>query len=250
MISDPEGTVLALFLAFCRIGGCMMVLPGFSSARLAPQIRLFASVAVSMAVLPVLWDTIYPQVSSSPRIFLMMIGTELAIGFVIGLIARYYVIGLQFTGTVISMMIGFNSPPASDILEDTSENQLVNLISFSGLMILFMLDFHHQIFRALVDSYQVMPMGGRFNPQDSLITLTDTLKATFFIMLRLSSPFIIYGMVFNVSIGLVNKLAPQIPIYFISVPYMLMGGIALMYFGISSLLRQFASGFLPVFNGF
>ncbi|MEK1866815.1 MAG: flagellar biosynthetic protein FliR, partial [Ensifer adhaerens] len=30
MITDPEGTVLALFAAFCRIGGCIMIMPGFS----------------------------------------------------------------------------------------------------------------------------------------------------------------------------------------------------------------------------
>ncbi len=61
MITDPQGTVLALFAAFCRVGGCFMLLPGFASARLPMQIRLFVAVAVSMAVLPILWDTIYPE---------------------------------------------------------------------------------------------------------------------------------------------------------------------------------------------
>ena len=45
MITDPEGTVLALFAAFCRVGGCFMLMPGFSSARIPMQIRLFVSVA-------------------------------------------------------------------------------------------------------------------------------------------------------------------------------------------------------------
>lgn len=63
MITDPQGTILALFVAFCRIGGCMMVLPGFSSGRIPPQIRLLLSAALSMAILPLLWNTIYPQVS-------------------------------------------------------------------------------------------------------------------------------------------------------------------------------------------
>ena len=33
MTDDPQGIVLALFAAFCRIGGCILVLPGFSTAR-------------------------------------------------------------------------------------------------------------------------------------------------------------------------------------------------------------------------
>ena len=249
MITDPQGTVLALFAAFCRVGGCFMLLPGFSSARLSMQIRLFLAVAISIALLPILWDTIYPRATGSLDGYLTMIVFEMLTGAVIGLIARYYVLGLQFAGTALTMMMGFNAPPTPDVLEDAAENQLTNLLSFAALMVLFMLDFHHVVMRALVESYNVMPLGAGFNPQSALITLTDTLSQTFMIMLRLASPFILYGLVFNVSIGLVNKLAPQIPIYFVSLPFIIMGGLILMYFGIQSLLEIFAAGFMPVFQG-
>lgn len=248
MITDPQGTVLALFAAFCRVGGCFMLLPGFASARLPMQIRLFVAVAVSMGILPILWDTIYPKTQGTTLGYLQLIGFETLTGAVIGLITRYYVLGLQFAGTVLTMMIGFNAPPSQDVLEDAQENQLTNLISFAGLMVLFMLNFHHIVFRALVDSYTAIPMGG-FNPQSALITLTDTLVETFIIMLRLASPFIIYGLLFNIAVGLINKLAPQMPIYFISLPYIIFGGLFLVYFGISSLLEIFATGFVPVFEG-
>ena len=249
MIADPQGTVLALFAAFCRVGGCFMLLPGFSSARISVQIRLFIAVAVSMAVLPIMWDVIYPRASGSLDSYLSLVVFETLTGAVIGLIARYYVLGLQFAGTVLTMMMGFNAPPTPDVLEDTAENQLTNLISFAGLLVLFMLDFHHVVMRALVESYNVMPLGAGFNPQSALITLTDTLSQTFMIMLRLASPFILYGLVFNVSVGLINKLAPQIPIYFVSLPFIIMGGMILLYFGIQSLLEIFAAGFIPVFRG-
>ncbi len=126
-------------------------------------------------------------------------------------------LGLQFAGTVADDDDRLQRAASQDVLEDAPENQLTNLISFAGLMALFMLNFHHIVFRALVDSYTALPMGG-FNPQSALITLTDTLAQTFSIMLRLASPFIIYGVLFNVAVGLINKLAPQMPIYFISLP--------------------------------
>ncbi|MBB3979249.1 flagellar biosynthetic protein FliR [Rhizobium azooxidifex] len=248
MITDPQGMVLALFAAFCRVGGCFMLLPGFASARLPMQIRLFVAVAISIAVLPILWDTIYPKTQGTALTYIQIILFETLTGAVIGLITRYYVLGLQFAGTTLTMMIGFNSPPSQDVLEDTAENQLTNLIGFAGLMALFMLNFHHIVVRALVDSYTAIPMGG-FNPQSALITLTDTLVQTFSIMLRLASPFIIYGLLFNVAVGLINKLAPQMPIYFISLPFIIAGGLFLLYFGVSSLLEIFANGFVPVFEG-
>ena len=68
-------------------------------------------------------------------------------------------------------------------------------------------------------------------------------------MLRLSSPFLLYSMMFNVSIGFINKLAPQIPVYFISTPYLLLGGLFLFYFSVAALVSQFGQSFASVFIG-
>ncbi|MFS8048851.1 flagellar biosynthetic protein FliR [Rhizobium sp. BR 314] len=249
MITDPQGTILALFVAFCRIGSCIMVLPGFSSGRVPVQIRLLLAAALSMAVLPLLWNTIYPAVAKDGASYIGLIFTEMVIGLMYGMMARIYTLGLQFAGTVISMLIGFNAPAGADLVEDSSETSLTSFISFCGLMVLFILDFHHYVLQALVDSYSVIPFGGHIDPRSALISITDTLSTTFFIMLRLSSPFLLYGMMFQISIGFINKLAPQIPIYFISTPYLLMGGLFMLYLSIAAVINQFSNAFLSVYNG-
>eukprot|EP01035_Chromulina_nebulosa_P010464 gene10464-14056_t len=149
---------MALFLAFCRVAGCIMVLPGFSTARVPVMFRLLLAITVSLAMLPLMWDAIYPKISASTPDFVLMIFHETFIGTVLGLITRFYALGLQFLGTVITQMIGLNTPPAGDILEDASEGQLTNLLTFAGLMVLFMLDFHHQLFLALAQSYRTWPL--------------------------------------------------------------------------------------------
>lgn len=249
MIEDPEGTVLALFLAFCRIGGCFMVLPGFSSFRVPLQIRLFIAVAVSMALLPTLWDTIYPTVQSGERVYILLVGAEMLIGVTLGLIARFIVLSLQYAGTGISMAIGFNSSPSGGVIENDPEGPLTSLITFTGLFILFLTDFHHVVIASLVRSYTFMPMTIGFEPRMALLTLTDTLTGSFMLVLRLASPFLAYGLIFNLSIGMVNKLAPQIPVYFISIPFILAGGLILFYFGSHTFFSQFADGFEALFMG-
>lgn len=248
MISDPQGSVLVLFAIFCRIGSCIMTLPGFSSARISVTVRFFLAFAVSLAMTPLLFDSLYPRVSVGGATLVGVIVAEILIGMMYGLVPRLYVLGLQFTGSVVSMAIGLNTPGAMDILEDTSENQMTNLISFGGLLLLFMMDFHHVVFRALFDSYTVMPLGGMPDSQKMLITLTDTLSQTFMLMLRLASPFMIFGLMFNVAVGLVNKLAPQVPVFYISTPYLLVGGLLLVYFTIAAMVMQFAQYFPMIFN--
>lgn len=250
MILDPQGTILALFLAFCRMGGCVMVLPGFGTSRLPMQMRLFTAVAVSMAILPVLWDTIYPRATTPDATYIGLIVTETLIGVIYGLIARLYTLGLQFAGAILTMSIGLSAPGGHDVLEETQDTTLTSMLTFSGLLLLFMMDFHHIVIRALIDSYTATPVGAVLDPQKMLITLTDTLRATTMIMLRLASPFLIYGLMFNVAIGLINKLSPQIPVYFISTPFLVAGGIFLVYLSIAVMLRQFTDGFGPVFSNF
>ncbi|WP_099864001.1 flagellar biosynthetic protein FliR [Pararhizobium haloflavum] len=249
MIGDPEGTVLAMFAAFCRVGACFMLLPGLGTLRVPMMIRLFVSVAVSFSILPILWDAIYPQVSEGGPGYIGIVGVELLIGTVIGLLARYYVLALQFAGSVISMLIGFNAMPGVGIDEMESQTSLSAMLSFVGLLILFMLDYHHIVIVSLTNSYDVMPLGLAFDSQLALVSLTDTLLASFTLILQLSAPFIIYGLAFNLAVGMVNKLAPQIPVYFISIPFLLAGGLILLYLGSNDFFRLFGRGFEPIFTG-
>ncbi|MEQ9248547.1 MAG: flagellar biosynthetic protein FliR, partial [Nitratireductor sp.] len=80
-----ETPLLAAFLAFCRIGGCFLFMPGLSSVRVPMQVRLFVAVAATLAMLAHLWDLITPHVSSEPGPLFLLIASELAIGALIGL---------------------------------------------------------------------------------------------------------------------------------------------------------------------
>jgi hypothetical protein len=58
--------VIAAFLAFCRVGGCFMLMPGLSSVRVPMQVRLFVAVAVTLRLLATVWDSILPFVDREP----------------------------------------------------------------------------------------------------------------------------------------------------------------------------------------
>ncbi|QPC85411.1 flagellar type III secretion system protein FliR [Mesorhizobium sp. NBSH29] len=249
MNAIAESYVLAAFIAFCRIGGCFMLMPGLSSVRVPVQVRLFIAVAATGALLIHLWDQILPFASKQPGILLPTIVSEVLIGAMIGLVTRIYVLALQFIGAGIAMMIGFGGALAPGIDDSEPQAPLATMISFSALLLLFVFDFHHEVIKALVESYQVAPLNGFFNAQAALVDITDTLSEAFLMMLRLGSPFIAYAILVNLAIGFVNKLTPQIPVYFISLPFVIAGGLILLYFAAPTLLSLFADGFLATTLG-
>jgi flagellar biosynthetic protein FliR len=44
--------VLGAFVLFCRIGGCLMLGPGFSNTQIPTQVRLFVALAVTLTLTP------------------------------------------------------------------------------------------------------------------------------------------------------------------------------------------------------
>ena len=52
MIGGLADSVLATFIVFCRIGGCLMLVPGFSSVNIPVQVRLFVAIVTTFARRP------------------------------------------------------------------------------------------------------------------------------------------------------------------------------------------------------
>lgn len=241
-----QTVILAAFLAFCRIGACFMIMPGLSSVRVPLQVRLFLAIAITVGLLTFLWDRIYPFVSPEPQILVPMILSELLVGGLIGAMTRLYMEALRFMGSAMAMLIGYGGAGGPAIEEPDPQAALAAIISFSALLLLFVFDFHHEIIRALVASYAVAPVNVFFNPQAALVDISDTVSDTFFLVIRLGSPFIAYAILVNFTIGFVNKLTPQIPVYFISLPFVIAGGLIMFYFAIGTLLSLFVDGYVDL----
>ena len=241
-----ENVVIAAFLAFSRIGGCFMLMPGLSSVRVPIQIRIFVAISATAGLLLHLWDQIYPYVDRRPVVLVPMIVSEVLVGALIGIMARFYMLALSFIGASIAMLIGYQGTSGPGIEDGEPQAALGAIISFSALLLLFVFDFHHEIIKALVESYKVAPIDVFFNPQVALVDVTDTISESFMVVLRLGSPFVAYSLLVNLTIGFVNKLVPQIPVYFISLPFVIAGGLIIFYFGVGTMLSLFADGFADI----
>ncbi|MEE2950933.1 flagellar biosynthetic protein FliR [Fulvimarina manganoxydans] len=250
MSEAASALVFALFLIFCRIGTCMMLMPGFSSSRIPAQVRLFLSFAITLALSPIILPQLEPLLSgASDADRLHLIASELLNGFFIGLLGRVFLIALSFAGHVIANAIGMGQA-MGPVFEDGPDPTISTLVTFTATTLIFVLNLHAEIARALVASYSAMPAANGFSVQASLINIADNLDEAFMLCLRISSPFVLYAVIVNFAIGLANKLTPTIPIYFISLPFVLAGGLVLFGYVIGDFLILFMQEFQQwVLNG-
>lgn len=241
----PPETILVVFVLFCRIGGCLMLMPGFSSSRVPVQVRLFIAVSVTLALTPLLLPTVNAAVPNLEPITVMrLIVSETLIGGLIGLIGRLFYMALQFMASAAAQLAGFN-PVGGVPIEDTeSLPPLATFITLTATVLLFVTDQHWEVLRALLASYSVLPVSEPMAPDLGLARLADAFSSTFILALQISSPFIVYALIINLMVGIANKMVPQIPVYFISMPFVLAGGLLLLYFTIGEALRLFIAGFI------
>ena len=89
----------------------------------------------------------------------------------------------------------------------------------------------------------VIPPGTPFAARLALVDVTDQTTDAFLLAIRIGAPFLVYSIVVNVAVGIINKLTPQIPVYFISIPFVLAGGLLLLLVTVKPLLELFEGAF-------
>ena len=235
--------VLGTFILFCRIGACLMLMPGFSSSQIPVQVRLFLALAVTLTLAPLLISHVPAQaLGEEPIAAVQYIGAELLIGGAFGMLGRLFLLALETMATAAAMAISLSNPFGVMAEETAPLPPLVSLITIAATALIFVSDLHWEIFRGLAASYDAIPITGSFNANFSLLQLAKMLSETFQIALRISSPFIIYSVIIQIAVSIINRVTPQVSIYFLSTPFVIIGGLLLTYFTIKSYLDQFVVG--------
>jgi flagellar biosynthetic protein FliR len=237
----PELVASALIL-FCRIGACLMIAPGFSSPRLPVRARLFVALALTLALAPVLTRG-KPFVIANLGALTGDIFSELFIGATIGLLGRFYFFALETMMMLASMNIGMSNAMGAPIDENEALPSIATLVTLTATCLIFVTGLHWELIRGIVASYAIMPVGIALSPQAALTSVADGLGRTFVLALRIVSPFIVFAIVVNMAIGLLNRLTPQIPVFFISGPLVIGLGLALFYFISGPMVAVFISQF-------
>lgn len=230
MTEGLDQQLLAVFLLFCRIGGCLLLAPGFSSPRVPLHVRLFGALALTAALSPVLSREMSDAMNAVPEAQrILLIVHETVIGAAIGLMARFFILALQFAATAISNFIGLSGIPGIPLEEGDTGSPLATLVSSAAVMLFFALGLHMELIRAVMESYHVLKPGAAIPAGALTNSMLSVLSETWLLALRLASPFLLYGVTVNFALGLGNRFAQQLSMYHATTGVVILGGFLLLY---------------------
>lgn len=204
--------VLGVFLVFCRVGTACMLLPGFAIARVPLLFRVLLAFVLSAAAYPFLKISFETAVLGAALTSVIL--GELAVGIFFGFLCATYAHAVRFFGSFVMALIGLAGIPGQPIDDLEPNPAFVVILSMSFTALVFALDIHLVSFRALIETYNVYPLGEAPKVDLVLDTLGNSLRDTSLMALQASSPFILHGIGINFALGLIGKLTPQLQAYF------------------------------------
>jgi flagellar biosynthesis protein FliR len=234
-------------LVFARVGAMVMLLPGLGETNIPVRIKLAIALLLTLIILPLHRAAYHVDLTSMYSIGVLMV-YEIIIGVVLGATARVTLSALAVAGSVIAQQLGLGFVTAVDPTQGQQGLLIGNFLTILGLTLLFATDSHHLVIAALNESYRIFSPGELMSSGDVAALATRAFAAAFKIGMQLSAPFLVFGLVFNIGLGVLARLMPQMQVYFVGVPLSIMVGFLILALVISAMMGTYLNYFVGVMH--
>jgi flagellar biosynthesis protein FliR len=237
----------AFMLAFARVGAMVMLLPGLGETNIPVRIKIAIALLLTLIILPLHRADYHIDMGSMAALLVMMV-YEILIGIVLGATARVTLAALQVAGAVIAQQLGLGFVTSVDPTQGQQGVVIGNFLTLLGITMLFATDSHHLVIAALNDSYSVFSPGEVVPSGDVAALATRAFSAAFRLGMQLAAPFLVFGLVFNVGLGVLARLMPQMQVYFVGVPLSIMTGFVIFGVVLAAMMGSFLDYFISVMH--
>jgi flagellar biosynthetic protein FliR len=228
----------AYLLVFARIGTMLMLLPGLGEQNISSRIRLTMALVLAGVILP-LHRAAYHIDTGALGPDMVLLVEEILIGAVLGLTARLTISALDVAGSVIAQQLGLGFVTAIDPTQGEQAALLSNFLTMLGLTLIFATNMHYLVIAALNDSYNVFTPGEVPSTGDVAALVTSTVAGAFRIGIQLSAPFLVFGLLFNIGLGVLSRLIPQMQVFFVAMPLSILVGFLFLLLGLGAMMGFF-----------
>lgn len=222
----PEVTVLFLLL-FARLGALAMLMPSLGEQAIPTRIRLAFALTLTALFYPILSGTLPRGLATDTGRLLFALVAEVLVGIAFGLIARMLLAVAQIAGASIATNIGLGFAQTVDPTMGQQGVVVGSFLSVTAMTAIFATDLHHVAIAGLADSYRMFPPGEMIPLGDIRDAAVMTIAGSFKVGIQISAPFVVFGLVFNLGLGILQKLMPQLQIFFLAQPVSIFVGLIL-----------------------
>jgi len=237
-VSFLPALAAAYMLVVARVGAMLMLLPGFGELMISTRFRLTTALVLAAIMLPLHRDAYHVDLHALGPV-LLLFAEEMLIGAMLGMTARLTVASLQVTGSVVAQQLGLGFVTAIDPTQGEQEAIVANFLTMLGLTLIFATNMHYLVIAALNDSYNVFAPSEVLGTGDVAALVTRTVAGAFRVGIQLSAPFLAFGLLFNIGLGVLSRLMPQMQVFFVALPLSILIGLLFLLLKLGAMMGFF-----------
>ncbi|WP_337833284.1 flagellar biosynthetic protein FliR [Geoanaerobacter pelophilus] len=204
-------------LVMGRVAGIFAATPMFGGKAVPMRVKAGLSLVMTMVLFPVIRTTL-PELPTDSVSLILLVIRETMIGITLGLLSQAIFAAVEFCGQLLGIQIGF---AMVNLFDPSMGGQLSIIAVFQTILatLLFMaLGVHHFFIRSIVESYQLLPLGGWHMSGPLLQFITGTVTGMFVLGIKLAAPVMVSLMAATVVLGIMARIFPQMNVFIISMP--------------------------------
>jgi len=226
----------------------LFLFPIYGSEVVPVMVKAGLSLVITLCLFSIVHadPSVFPEkVFSAP----VLVVTELFIGLCLSLGVRLFFAATQVAGVLIGFQMGFSMINVVDP-QSGSQVSIMDQVAYWVVLVVFLiLNGHHLIINALVESFRIMPVGGGIFLEKGLFDMMGEFGgAVFSISVKMGAPVIASLFFTSVAFGIISKFAPQINVMIVAFPVKIIIGLFLFGFMLE-IASYFTAGYVRDFYG-
>lgn len=217
IVGQIASNIDLFLMVLARVSGIFIAAPVFSNRVMPGQARALMTMILSVIMFSSLQLTA-PDIPVQIGPFALYMAGEIIIGLVIGFVAQFVFSAVQFAGQNIDFMMGYSIVNVVDPLNGTQASLIGSFKNIISLLVFLATNSHHYVIVALYKSYDKIPIFGLAVPPEATNFMIDLFGTMLVTGLKLAMPVIGAIFVTEVALGMVARMMPQMPVFFVGIP--------------------------------
>ena len=227
---------------FLRIAGLVMTAPVIGTRTVPVRIRLMVAIAITALLSPVLPAQAVVEPFSAQGLLISI--QQVLIGAALGLAVRIVFAMLEIAGQIVAMQMGLGF---AAMVDPQTGSQVPVVSQFYMVMATLMyigMDGHLMLFQVLADSFTHVPIAVGGIGRDGLSMILDWSAWLLTHAVLIAMPAMVALMIINLAFGVMARAAPQLNIFVVGFPVMIIVGTAFMLLTLGGLDDHLSRAFV------
>lgn len=246
---DPNA-LMSFFLTMFRVSIVLFLMPFFGGQSTPKTVKASLVLVLSMAIWPQLSfpGTLMP---ANPWLILIMLGGELILGLILGLVVSFLFAAIQTGGQIIGFQMGFAMVNVVDPVTGTSEAVTAHFLYMVSMLTFLALDGPLHLLEGMATSFKLIPPGGLFLTADLGDQIVALAGDMFVMAVRIAAPVMAALFLVDLALALISRAAPQMHVLVLGFPIKISVGfffLGFLFDLLSSHVGNFVQNLVPFFT--